>query len=94
MYECPSCGAGLEFNPKTQKLDCKYCNSSFDPKDLEEKLKDAKGEKGFSIENSKDENGNEKIDVYDAIVFRCTQCGAELITTDETIATFCSYCGS
>ena len=94
MYECPSCGAGLEFNPKTQKLDCKYCNSSFDPKDLEEKLKDAKGEKGFSIENSKDEIGKEKLDVYDAIVFRCTQCGAEVITTDDTIATFCSYCGS
>lgn len=94
MYECPSCGAGLEFNPKTQKLDCKYCNSSFDPKELEEKLKDAKGDKGFSIENSKDENGKEKVDVYEAIVYRCTQCGAELITTDETIATFCSYCGS
>ena len=94
MYECPSCGAGLEFNPKTQKLDCKYCKSSFDPKDLEEKLKDAKGDKGFSVENSKDENGNEKVDVYEAIVYRCTQCGAELITTDETIATFCSYCGS
>lgn len=94
MYECPSCGAGLEFNPKTQKLDCKYCKSSFDPKDLEEKLKDAKGDKGFNVSTSKDENGNEKVDVYDAIVFRCTQCGAELITTDETIATFCSYCGS
>lgn len=94
MYECPSCGAGLEFNPKTQKLDCKYCKSSFDPKDLEEKLKDAKGDKGFSVENSKDENGNEKVDVYEAVVYRCTQCGAELITTDETIATFCSYCGS
>ena len=94
MYECPSCGAGLEFNPKTQKLECKYCNSSFNPNELEEKLKDAKGENGFSVANSKDENGNEKVDVYDAIVFRCTQCGAELITTDETIATFCSYCGS
>ena len=95
MYECPSCGAGLEFNPATQMLECKYCNSTFNPKDLEKlHLKDAKGDKGFSVTNSKDENGNEKLDVYDAIVYRCTQCGAELITTDETIATFCSYCGS
>ena len=95
MYQCPSCGAGLEFNPKTQKLECKYCKSTFDPKDLEEvDLKEAKSEKGFSVANSKDENGNEKVDVYDAIIYRCTQCGAELITTDETIATFCSYCGS
>lgn len=95
MYECPSCSAGLEFNPKTQMLECKYCNSTFNPKDIEKlHLKDAKKEKGFSVTNSKDENGNENVDVYEAIVYRCTQCGAELITTDETIATFCSYCGS
>lgn len=30
----------------------------------------------------------------DAIVHTCPQCGAELYTTDDTAATFCSYCGS
>ena len=27
-------------------------------------------------------------------VFSCTQCGASLMTFDETAVTFCSYCGS
>lgn len=31
---------------------------------------------------------------YEACTFRCPNCGAELISTKETVATFCSYCGS
>lgn len=100
MYQCPSCGAGLVFDPKTQMLKCNYCNTSFNPKEIEQqKLNSSKEEKGIKIAASTDEinnSQNEKNDqdIYDAIVYRCTQCGAELITTDETIATFCSYCGS
>lgn len=87
MYQCPSCGAGLVFDPKKQMLKCDYCKSSFDLKEIEEqKLHSSKEESGIKLE----ENNN----MYDAIVYRCTQCGAELITTDETISTFCSYCGS
>lgn len=79
MYQCPSCGAGLEFDPKSQMLKCHYCNNSYKPDE---------------IEKTKLHESNADKDVYDALVYRCTQCGAELITTDETIATFCSYCGS
>ncbi|MBQ7924851.1 MAG: zinc ribbon domain-containing protein [Lachnospiraceae bacterium] len=31
---------------------------------------------------------------YEVTVFRCPQCGGELISDDTTAATFCSYCGS
>lgn len=31
---------------------------------------------------------------YKAHVFTCPSCGAQLISSDETVATFCSYCGS
>lgn len=93
MYQCPSCGAGLAFNPKSQLLECKYCNSTFKPEEIKEiHFKDAKGEKDIIAEATKKEEV--KNDEYEAILYRCSQCGAELITTDETIATFCSYCGS
>ena len=78
MYGCPSCGAGLIFNPKTQMLKCDYCNQEYNIERFEKNVKTSKVEK----------------DLYNAISYRCTQCGAELLTTDETIATFCSYCGS
>lgn len=32
-------------------------------------------------------------DFFEAKVFTCPQCGAELISEDDTVATFCSYCG-
>ena len=28
--KCPSCGANIKFNPKSQRWDCEYCGSSFD----------------------------------------------------------------
>lgn len=93
MYQCPSCGAGLAFNPKNQLLECKYCKSTFKPEEIKEiHFKDAKGEKDIIAEATKKEEV--KDNEYEAILYRCSQCGAELITTDETIATFCSYCGS
>ena len=66
MYQCPSCGAGLVFNPKDQMLKCNYCNNSYKPDE---------------IEKTKLQESNADKDVYDALVYRCTQCGAELITT-------------
>ena len=89
MYLCPSCGAGLAFNPKSQMLECAYCNSKFKPEEVKDtQYKEAKGQKENNIDSSKH---NEE---YDVISYRCTQCGAELMTTEETLATFCSYCGS
>jgi len=32
--------------------------------------------------------------IMEAVVHTCPQCGAELYTTEDTAATFCSYCGS
>lgn len=103
MLVCPSCGSGLRLDPKTQKLQCDYCRSSFNVDEVKDTaLREAKGGKGVSftskeepdVEIKNEQKTEEKRDVYEATVYRCSQCGAELITTDETIATFCSYCGS
>lgn len=39
-------------------------------------------------------NGAEESTEYDVTVFRCTQCGGEIYSTDERAASFCSYCGT
>lgn len=41
----------------------------------------------------KDQDAEESTE-YDVTVFRCPQCAGEIISTDETAATFCSFCGS
>jgi len=32
-YKCPSCGAGLDFDPPSQKWKCNYCFNEYE-KDL------------------------------------------------------------
>ena len=37
---------------------------------------------------------NEAVSTYEGKSYSCSQCGAQLMTFDETAITFCSYCGS
>ncbi len=78
--KCSSCGAELRLDPKSQKLICDYCGSTFDVEGYKPDAKIAK------------ESSN--IEKIDAKVYSCTQCGANLLTFDDTAVTFCSYCGS
>ena len=78
MYACPTCGAGLVFDPKTQNLLCPSCRNQYDPEKIEK----------MRLDQAKEVEKNE----YEAISYKCSHCGAELITTDETITTFCSFC--
>lgn len=35
MYQCPSCGGNLQFDIRSQRLLCKYCNTAADPYSVE-----------------------------------------------------------
>ena len=73
MLACPSCGDGLVFDPKTQKLLCLSCRNKYEPEEIEKmRLEQAKEvDNTFDIEKE-----------YEAISYKCSHCGAELITTD------------
>ena len=78
MIKCPSCGAEIEFDPTSQQVVCSYCGCSFNPNELNEEVKVAD-----KVEDS-----------FEGQAYHCTQCGATLLTFDDTAITFCSYCGS
>ncbi len=80
MIKCPNCTAELDFDPKSQSVICTYCGSEFDPRKLDVKVKTSKEVKSTGE--------------YEGKSYSCTQCGATLMTFDETAITFCSYCGS
>lgn len=82
MIKCPNCSAELEFDPKSKVVKCDYCGSKFNPKELKTK-----------VSASKEEVIDEK-NSYEGKSYSCSQCGATLLTFDETAITFCSYCGS
>lgn len=80
-HKCPSCKAPLKFDPKTQGWTCEYCGSKFKIEDLEKNIE--------KYENLKAEEAHEdaSLDVY-----KCKNCGAEIIADENTSATFCVYC--
>ena len=78
MAKCPHCGAEFEYDVNKKSVYCAYCGSQFNPQELKKDVKKAK----------KSEN------VISGKTYSCTQCGATLMTFDETAVTFCSYCSS
>ena len=86
--KCPACGAKITFNPKNQKWDCEYCGSKFT---LEEMQK----HNNASSEEANEVKSNVKVEKIDGLdVYRCKNCGAEIVADENTTATFCVYCGS
>ena len=105
MLKCPNCGADVHFAPETQNYVCDYCGSVFEQDELNEKQSsgDIKAEEQEMYEERKaggggtsgeDSLGEEDSEYIKVMVFTCPQCGGELFTTEDTAATFCSYCGS
>lgn len=84
--KCPACGAKITFNPKNQKWDCSYCGSKFTLEEMEkhDNASSSKSNEAKSVKKSKN-----NLDVY-----RCKNCGAEVMADETVVATFCVYCGS
>lgn len=87
MLKCKNCGADIPFNPGTQTYICPYCGSEYTHEELTEQEQVGEIQAEEQIFQEKEEG-------MDVFVYTCPQCGGELITTEETYATFCSYCGS
>lgn len=83
MIKCPNCSGEMEFDATLLKVKCKYCGEVFDNTELLEKT-----DIQSAVMQKEEEN------VYEGTSYKCTQCGATLMTFDDTAITFCSYCGS
>lgn len=87
MYKCPNCASGLGYDAKTHIFHCEYCLSDFTAEELEEKKRQA--EEAQAEENI--ESDKSAFEAH-AVLYNCPSCGAEIITDDNTAATFCYYC--
>lgn len=102
MYKCPNCSGEMYFSPEKQKLVCEYCDNEFDPsffedatkKTADEHTENASGESNSSNGSAEADKSDSSDKYFRATVFTCPQCGGELISADDTAATFCSFCGS
>lgn len=85
-YQCPNCAAPLEFNSETQKWDCKFCLSSFEESDLQKMQTQKTAEPEESEQDDQEQTGQK--------CYFCPNCGAEIVTDESTVASFCTFCGN
>ena len=83
MIRCPNCGADMRFDPHSQKLSCENCDSQLT---VESQINN----KATAAE----EYASQEEDSLNMTIFTCPQCGGELLSDDNTAATFCSFCGA
>lgn len=85
IIKCKSCGSNMIFDPDLQCLFCEHCNSkiSFNSNDI---AKEQDILRGFDNDNlwSIDETS----------IFRCDNCGANVVLQKNSTATSCPFCGT
>ena len=89
MIKCKGCGASVVFDPATQLLRCPYCGRT-------EEVSNFTDSYPHYVEaetDPYDPHVTHQVKTYDALLYSCPNCGAELLATDETASTFCSFCG-
>lgn len=81
VYKCPSCGENMVFDSAKQMMVCAHCGNT------QPAFEDAQEIK----EEEKTQSGSGEVE---AVIHRCPNCGAEVVTDAETAATFCVFCGA
>ncbi len=82
-YQCPNCGAGLEFDAEKQIFACEFCLSEF----TEEETRAANSEEELHAREEETRTYNESMNEYE-----CSSCGAHVVADEHTAADFCCYC--
>ena len=81
--DCPNCGGTTFFNPKLQKVQCEYCKSVIE-------IESKEIVKELSLDNL-----FLKAKPWTQVqVLKCNNCGAKEISSNRSIATQCSFCGT
>ena len=83
--KCSGCGANMEFNPENQVLICPHCGNKVEF-NTQTQAQEIDITAGFNSENNwqKDE----------ATVFKCDNCGAQVVLNNGQTASSCPFCGT
>ena len=105
-YKCPACTGPLHFVGASGRLECDYCGSTYDVKEIEALYADKDAEAAAAQQAAEARSDEEKAWDFSAVggdwgadaekmrAYSCPSCGAQLICDETTAATSCPYCGN
>lgn len=91
-FRCPCCGGEMTYDISKQKLTCPYCDTSFDVETLQTFEKEI--QQNYTHQMKRNEEVHDSLNDEDYIIYSCEQCGGQIITERQTIASICPYCHS
>lgn len=96
-YNCKNCGAELYWDSNANCLKCEYCDSEYQASDFETQTPESADDTntGDTAPETADQfaTATDESDSLELVVYKCSHCGAEIVTAKSTIATTCAYCG-
>ena len=97
-YKCPACGGAIEFDSRSQKMKCPYCDTEFELdtlKELDEQMKREANQEDDLSDWQTNAGGEWQEGETDGMnVYTCQSCGGEIIADETTGASTCPYCGN
>ena len=105
-YKCPACTGPLHFVGASGKLECEYCGSTYDVKEIEDLYADKEAEAAEALKKDEAEGNVEMAwnvaaaggewgeDGNNMRAYSCPSCSAQIICDKDTAATCCPYCGN
>ena len=88
---CKNCAGTLVFDPTKNKLICKACGQAFDAEDVKDYSEDLLSD---DINTLRKHSHITESSYYDANIYTCNHCGAEVLLHGSESSTFCIYCGN
>lgn len=93
QYKCPDCGSDMLFDSHTGGLACQSCGRQMPVEDYRDPiLGNSDTLEGFEDFETQTLAG--AYDEEDASIYQCGNCGAVLITDNDTVSSSCSFCGA
>lgn len=93
-YKCPQCGGAIAFDSASQKMQCPYCDASFEMEALKaydkERAKPQTNIMEWSAPGGQWQDGEQE----NMAVYGCKSCGGEIVGDETMAATSCPYCGN
>lgn len=90
-YKCPACGGAMEFDSKSQKMKCPYCDTEMDMDEYEKLQQKEEKKSGWQSQNKSEWSQSETEGMR---IYVCQSCGGEIVADESTGATQCPFCGN